>query len=59
MGISSLEDLKFLNQNKSEIGKIKNTYIVIKPIIPVKSGKDITEKIKEIYSELYIKYSQR
>ena len=47
---SSLEQLKELNKNKDECKKCTKSYIIINPVIPIKSGNDITKKVKSIYN---------
>ena len=44
MTLSNLKQLKELNENKDEFNKFSKNYIIIKPVIPIKSGEDITEK---------------
>ena len=52
---SSLEQLKELNKNKDECKKCTKSYIIINPVIPIKSGDDITRKIERIYNSFWCK----
>lgn len=52
---SSLEQLKELNKNKDECKKCTKSYIIINPVIPIKSGNDITKKVKSIYNNFCCK----
>ena len=52
---SSLEQLKELNKNKDECKKCTKSYIIINPVIPIKSGDDITKKVKSIYNNFCCK----
>lgn len=56
MTLSNLKQLKELNENKDEFNKFSKDYIIIKPLIPIKSGEDITEKIKKMYNVFIKKF---
>lgn len=55
---STLEQLREINKNKNECKKFTKSYIIIiNPVIPMKSGEDITKKVKRIYNRLCCKFS--
>lgn len=52
----ALSKLKELNENKEDFKKFSKSYIIITPVIPIKSGEDVTRKIRNMYNNFKSKF---